>query len=189
MLIGGALVLAAIIGGIVLLVAGGDDNNDNTASTSSNPDLTALQQQFLKKTVTLPDAGISVRRPSVWADSKQGKAITMHSPGRCVALTLAATDSADNNKQVRDQAIEGFKKTPHFKNVKVKPQADKEVGGLPTKNDTITLSHGGGRITVLLSVGKGKKYTYVTETVVSNPSCQQDLQQLRLVVSSIQYTK
>ena len=174
----------------MLLVAGGDDNNDSTSgSTTSTPDLATLQQQFLKKTVTLPDRGITVRRPSDWGDRKLGTAISLHSPGRCVALTLAATDSADNNKRVHDQAIEGFKKTSGFKNVKVKPQPDKEVGGLPTTNDTITLTREGHTLTVLLSVGKGKKYTYLTETVVSSPSCQQDLQNARLIVSSIHYTK
>ena len=185
------LVVAAIIGGIVLLVAGGNDNGNgnNGSSASSSPELSALQQQFLKKTVTLPDRGITVRRPSDWGETKLGTAISLHSPGRCVALTLAATDSADNHKRVHDQAIQGFKKTTQFKNVKVKPQPDKEVGGLPTTNDTITLGREGRRLTVLLSVGKGKKYTYLTEAVVSSPSCQQDLQNARLVVSSIHYTK
>jgi hypothetical protein len=179
-------VVAAIIGGIVLLVSGDEDEDSTTAAS---PDLPELQEQFLTKTVTVPDKGISVRRPEEWGDNKRGGAITLHSPGRCVALTLAATDSADNNKKVHDEAVEVFKKTSEFKNVKVKPEADREVGGLPTKNDTVTLTNKGSQLTLLLSVGKGEKYTYITETVVSNPSCQQDLQEARLIVSSIEYTK
>jgi hypothetical protein len=193
-LIGAVLVAAAIIGGIVLLVAGDDDNDESTTSTS--PDLAALQEEFLTKTVTISDRGISLRRPSDWKDEKQNGAITVRSPSGCVALTASVPNDtegkpfdADSNKKVHDDAIEAFKKTGEFKNVKVNPQPDKEVGGLPTKNDTITLTTEGNRLTLLLSVGKGEKYTYLTETVVSNPQCQQDLQTGRLIVSSIEYSK
>jgi hypothetical protein len=186
-LIGAALVIAALIGGIVLLVAGGDDNDNNGSSTSSNPDLAQLQNQFLKKTVTIADKGISVRRPSDWTDRKSAGALTLQSPDHCVQLTLSAPAPADQYKKVHDDSIALFKKS--FKNVKVAGAGTKEVGGLPTRTNTLSFTQNGKRLSVIFSVGKGEKYTYLTEIAVGNPACQGDLQRGRLVVSSIQYTK
>jgi hypothetical protein len=42
---------------------------------------------------------------------------------------------------------------------------------------------------VLLSVGTGNKFAYLTEIVVRDPRSQGDLQLAQAVLSSIQYTK
>jgi hypothetical protein len=47
----------------------------------------------------------------------------------------------------------------------------------------------GNGVSVLLSVGTGKRNAYLTEVVVRDPSCQVDLQLAQLMLSSAQFTK
>jgi hypothetical protein len=74
-------------------------------------------------------------------------------------------------------------------NVRVQGAPDKDVGGIPTTNDSITVTREGNELVVLLSVGKGKKYAYLTEVVVRDPvSCEGAVQRAQLIISSIEYT-
>jgi hypothetical protein len=67
---------------------------------------------------------------------------------------------------------------------------DAPVGGIPTTSDALGFTdQKGNPIRVLLSVGSGHKYSYLTEVVVRDPRCQGDLQLGQVVLSSIQYTK
>jgi hypothetical protein len=64
------------------------------------------------------------------------------------------------------------------------------VGGIPTTSDTLSFTDQKGNPNrVLLSVGTGSKFAYLTEIVVRDPSCQGDLSLGQLVLFSIQYTK
>jgi len=64
-----------------------------------------------------------------------------------------------------------------------------QVGGISTTTNKITFNEKARHVQVLLSVGKGKKNTYVTQVVVSDPSCQGDLQLAQLMLGTVQYTK
>jgi hypothetical protein len=182
--VGVLLVAAALIGGLVLLVAGGDDDS---SSKPSHP-TAQLQERFLKHTVVIPDKGISVRRPGNWKDAKHGGALTLQSHDRCLAMTLSAPQDADRAKGLRDDSINLFKSS--FRTVKVRPAPDSPVGGIPTTSDALTVTDQKGTpIQVLLSVGTGSKFAYLTEVVVRDPKCQGDLQLAQVVLGSIQYSK
>jgi hypothetical protein len=179
------LIAAALIGGLVLLVAGGDDDN---SSSKASHQTAQLQDKFLQHTVVVPDKGISVRRPASWKDSKDGGAIALQSKDRCLAMTLAAPQGADQAKGLRDHSLALLKRS--FKNAKVRPAPDSPVGGIPTTSDALSVTdEKGHQIQVLLSVGTGDKFAYLTEIVVRDTRCQGDLQLAQVVLSSIQYTK
>jgi hypothetical protein len=183
--VGVVLVGAALVGGLVLLVVGGGD--DGSGSKTSHQ-TSQLQDKFLQHTVVVPDKGISVRRPDNWKDSKNGGAVALQSRDRCLAMTLSAPQDADKAKGLRDDSIALFKRS--FKNAKVRPAPDSPVGGIPTTSDALSVTdQKGNPIQVLLSVGTGERFAYLTEIVVRNPYCQGDLQLAQVVLSSIQYTK
>ena len=184
-MVGVVLVAAALIGGLVLLVAGGggDDSSSGSAKQTSQ-----LQDRFLKHTVVVADKGISVRRPANWKDSKQHGVVSLQSHDRCLAMTLSAPQGADQSKGLRSDSIAVLKRS--FGNAKVLPAPDAPVGGIPTTSDALGFTdQKGNPIRVLLSVGRGHKYSYLTEVVVRDPRCQGDLQLGQVVLSSIQYTK
>jgi len=183
--IGVVLIAAALIGGLVLLVVGGGDDD---SSSQPSPQVSHLQDKFLKHTVVLPDKGISVRRPGNWSDSKRGGVVALQSHDRCLAITLSAPQAAGDAKGLRDDSIALIKRS--FANARVQPAPDSPVGGIPTSSDALSFhDQKGNPIKVLLSVGKGDKYAYLTEIVVRDNSCQGDLQLAQIVLSSIQYTK
>jgi hypothetical protein len=182
--VGVILVAAALIGGLVLLVVGGGDDSPEKSSRQ----VSELQDKFLKHTVVQADKGISVRRPGNWSDSKNGGAITLQSHDRCLAMTLSAPADADKAKGLGDDSIALLRRS--FGNAKLRPAPDSPVGGIPTRSDAVSFTdRKGNPIQVLLSVGTGDKYAYLTEIVVRDPSCQGDLQLGQVVLSSVQYTK
>ncbi len=184
--VGVVLIAAALIGGLVLIFAGGDGGDHsavNTAKQASN-----LQDKFLKHTVVVAAKGISVRRPANWKDSKHGGVIALQSHDRCLAMTLSAPQGKGQAKSLRTNSLAVLKRS--FGNAKVLSAPDSPVGGIPTTTDALSLKdQKGNPIRVLLSVGTGKKYAYLTEIVVRDPRCQGDLQLGQVVLSSIQYTK
>jgi len=181
--IGVVLIATAVIGGLVLLFAGDDDSGSQTS-----PQASQLQDKFLAHTVVEPDKGISVRRPANWSVTKNDGTITLRSKDRCLAMTLSAPQGADKAKGLRDDAIALFKSS--FDNAKLRPAPDSPVGGIPTTSDALSVTdQKGNQIQILLSVGKGEKYAYLTEVVVRDPRCQGALQLAQVVLSSIQYTK
>jgi len=183
--IGAVLVGAALIGALVLLFAGG---GDDSGSKKSSPHASQLQDRFLKHTVVQADKGISVRRPGNWSDSKHAGAITLRSHDRCLAMTLAAPQSASQAKGLREDSIAVLRHS--FGTAKVNTATGGQIGGIPTKSDALSFTDPKGSPTrVLLGVGTGDKYAYLTEVVVRDPSCQGDLQLAQVVLSSIQYTK
>jgi hypothetical protein len=181
--IGVVLVALAVIGGLVLLFTGGDDNSP---PTTSQP-VSQLQDRFLKHTVVQPDKGISVRRPANWKVSKDNGVVALQSHDNCLAMTLSAPKPAGQAKGLRDDSIALLKRS--FGGAKTHPAPDSPVGGIPTSSDAISFTQRGHSVKVLLSVGTGDKYAYLTEVVVRDPRCQGDLQLAQVVLSSVQYTK
>jgi len=182
--VGVVLVAAALFGGVLLLILGSDDNGGDGGETPKQA--VDLQDKYLKHTVVDAEKGISVRRPKNWSDRKNDHVITLRSRDGCVAMTLAAPGGSDEAGQLHDQSLTLFR---HTFDAKINPAPDSKVGGIPTKSDRIVFHRGGHRIAVLLSVGKGDKNTYLTETVVRDPSCRGSLQLAQLVQTSIEYTK
>jgi hypothetical protein len=168
----------------VLLFTGGGDDSGSTTS----PQVSHLQDRFLKHTVVEADKGTSVRRPRNWSDDKNGGAIALRSKDRCLAMTLSAPQAASKANSLRDDSISLLKRS--FGNAKLHPAPDSPVGGIPTTSDALSFTdQKGNPIKALLSVGRGDKFAYLTEIVVRDPSCQGDLQLAQVVLSSIQFTK
>jgi hypothetical protein len=182
--VGVLLIAAALIGGLVLLFAGGGDDSGSASSHQASQ----LQDKFLSQTIVERDKGISVRRPRSWSDSKNAGVITLRSRDRCLAMTLAAPESAKGAKGLRDDSIALLRRS--FGNATVQQAPDSPVGGIPTSSDALGFTdRKGNPIRVLLSIGTGDRYSYLTEIVVRDPSCQGDLQLAQVVLGSIQYTK
>jgi hypothetical protein len=181
--IGVGLIALAAVGGLVLLFTGGDD--DSGPKTSQQ--VSQIQDKFLKHTVVQPDKGISVRRPANWKVSKNNGVVALHSRDNCLAMTFSAPQPAGQAKGLRDDSIALLKRS--FSGAKTHAAPDSPVGGIPTTSDAISFTQKGHPIKVLLSVGTGDKYAYLTEIVVRDPRCQGDLQLAQVVLSSVQYTK
>jgi hypothetical protein len=173
-----------VIGGIVLLVTGGDDSGSKAPSQDQ---VKQLQDQVLKRTVVDAGAGISVRLPKEWADTKGNNLISLHSHDRCVAMTLASPDRAPGPTKLLDESLTLLRHS--YSGIQSHRVPGAQVGGIPTKTYTIFGHDGKTPVRVLLSAGKGKSRTYLTEVVVSNASCQGALQRAQIVLGSIQYTK
>ncbi len=60
---------------------------------------------------------------------------------------------------------------------------------IPTTADSVVVTRKGNQVVVLLSVGKGKKYAYLTEVVVRDPSCEGAVQRAQLIIGSVEYTR
>ncbi len=138
--------------------------------------------------MAVPDKGISVRRPANWKDTKRSGVVALQSHDRCLAMTLSAPRDAGQAKALRRNSIALLRRS--FGNARLLPAPDSPVGGVPTTSDALSFTdQKGNPIRVLLSVGTGRKYTYLTEIVVRDPRCQGDLQLGQVVLSSISYTK
>jgi hypothetical protein len=181
--IGTVLLAAAVIGGIILLIAGGSGGSSSNDKSS----LSDIQARLLKKTVVVPSKGIQVRIPKNWSSSKQNDTVRIRSQDSCLVMTLAAPTGAGNAKAVMKQGV-GYLRD-NFKGVKVKSAAGSRVGGIPTRTNAVSLRNDqGDPINVVISVGSGKKYTYVTN-VSASPNCPADLAAGQIVLGSVQYTK
>ncbi|MDX6605717.1 MAG: hypothetical protein QOD14_257 [Solirubrobacterales bacterium] len=184
MAIGALLIGAALIGAIVLLIVGG--GGDSGSKTS--PQVSELQDRFLKHTIVNPDKGISVRRPANWTDSRRNGAISLQSHDGCLAMTLSAPLPTGQSASLRSDSLHLLRRS--YKNATVGSAPSSQVGGIPTVSNTVSFTDPRGNpIKILVSVGTGSKNTYLTEIVVRNPSCQADLSLAQLMLSSLQYTK
>ncbi len=177
------LVLAALLGGIVLILVGGDDDDDGPSERVSQ-----LQEEILKRTVVEPNRGISVRRPNDWPHTKENGVITVTSPDNCVVISMSAPTEADQAGKLRNDSIALFRRS--YRNARVQPALDAEVGGIPTTAGAIQITdEKGNQLRILLSVGKGDRNAYLTEVVTRDLSCEGALQRAQLIVSSIEYTE
>ena len=185
MAIGLVLVAFAAIGALVLIVTGGDDDS---ASDEPSAQVKKIQDQVLKHTVVNPSAGISVRRPRAWSDTKHGNAITLQSKSRCVSMTLAAPTAAGNANKLLHTSVAAIRESQ--KGVTFRRAGTGEVGGIPSSSFQAAFKNQkGDEVRLLLSVGKGKRNAYLTETVLGNATCRQDLAAAQVILTSVQYTK
>ena len=184
--IGVLLVAIAVIGGLVLLLTGGDDNDDSGTATSAQT--VQLQDKFLNQTVVDVDKGISVRRPVELVAHEEPRSDHPEEP-----RPLSRHDALGAQTGRAGEALRSELGRPLQALLQERPGAPAPgapVGGIPTTSDTIGFTdQKSNPIRVLLSVGTGQKYAYLTEIVVENPRCQGDLQLAQVALSSIQYTK
>jgi hypothetical protein len=181
--IGAILVALAVIGGIVLLIAGGGGSSEPSSS-----DISKVQDQILTHTVVNPDRGISIRIPEKWTSNKRSGVVNVQSQDHCLAMQFAAPLPAGQAKRLRTDGVKTLR--GQYKKVVVRPARGVQVGGIPTTTDAITVTDDKGRqVRLLLAVGTGKKYAYLTETVFRDPSCTADLRVANLVLQAVQYTK
>jgi hypothetical protein len=181
------LVALALIGGLILLIAGGDGDDDGSGAQPA-PSLSELQIRFLDHTVVDADKGISVRRPASWKVTKAHGVTNIQSKDRCLVMQLSAPVPAGRAKALRHDGIAVLR--GQFKNAKVQPAPQSNIGGVPTRTDTVTFTdRKGNDVRVLLGVGTGKKNAYLTEVVVRDPSCQGDLQLAQLMLGTAEFTK
>jgi hypothetical protein len=185
--VGVLLIAVALIGGLILLISGGNDN-DSGSGTKNTADVAELQNRFLDRTVVNTDRGISIRRPASWKVSKAHGVTNIQSKDRCLVMQLSAPVPAGRAKALRNDGTTVLR--DRFKNAKVQSAASSQIGGVPTRSDTITFKDPKGNdVRVLLSVGTGQKNAYLTQVVVRDPSCQGDLQLAQLMLGSAQFTK
>ena len=103
-------------------------------------------------------------------------------------MTLAAPANAGDTKKLLQATIDAIRETQ--RNVAFKRAGSDPVGGIPTASYRAALKNPKGHeVRALLSVGRGQKYAYLTETVLGTSSCRQDLAAAQVILSSIEYTK
>jgi hypothetical protein len=185
--IGIVLVGLALIGGLILLIAGGDDD-DSSSGSESPADVAELQNRFLDRTAVDADKGISIRRPASWKASKEHGLTNIQSKDRCLVMQLSAPVPAGKADELRKDGLTVLR--DQYENAKVQPGSRSQIGGIPTRSDTITFTDPkGNNVQVLLSVGTGRKNAYLTQVVVRDPSCQGDLQLAQLMLGTVEFTK
>jgi hypothetical protein len=188
LVLGCVLVAAAAVGGIVLLIAGsGGGSSSDVSASRPSPGTAELQRRFLGRVVVDADRGIAVRRPEGWSIIKRAGAVTLSSHNHCLAMTLSSPAPADGAKRLRSDSLALFRHT--YADAKVQPAPSSPVGGIPTASNTVRFNERGRPVEAVLSVGTGKRNSYLTEIVVRSPSCQNDLRLAQLSLSSIRYTK
>lgn len=183
--IGVILVALAFIGGVILLITGG--GGGGSSSSGKNPTLAEVQDRLLKNTVVVPSRGISVRRPASWTGTKQNNTIRIRSQDNCLVMTLSAPTDAGRQRSLMQDSVKFLRQ--NYKGVNVRSLGTSQMGGVPTIQNGVTLRDSKGHpVSILLAVGKGKKYAYLTN-VTARPTCVTDLTVGQIVLSSLQYTK
>jgi hypothetical protein len=190
------LAAAILVGGILVLLGpfgDGDDSGGDQAETSSDEAEAAavLEEARAGLTESLNDKprGIAARFPETWRSTESKGAHVLESGDACIAVTLAAPAGVEDAGRLRRDAISVLR--GNSTGLQVSPgEKGKQVGGIPTVNDVITLRNRSGRnLRVLLAVGKGERFAYVTEVVLRDPSCSETLLESQLIVTSIRYTR
>jgi hypothetical protein len=147
-----------------------------------------VRDKLLQRTVVLPDKGISVRKPANWKSTKSNDVINIQSQDSCLAMNISAPVPANKANALRQDGIKTLR--GQYKKVVVRAAQGPDVGGIPTTTNAITVTDSKGRqISVLLSVGTGKKNAYLSEVVVRDSRCVTDLQLANLMLGAAQYTK
>jgi hypothetical protein len=112
----------------------------------------------------------------------------IQSKDRCLVMQLSAPVPAGRAKALRRDGIAVVRS--QYENARLRPAPQSNIGGIPTRSDTITFTdRKGNDVRVLLGVGTGRKNAYLTELVVRDPSCQGDLQLAQLMLGSVEFTK
>ena len=182
--IGVILVALALVGGVILLITGG---GGSSSSSSNRPTLSDVQNKLLQTTVVVPSKGISVRRPSSWTSVRRNDTIRIRSQDGCLVMTLSAPTDAGKSRSLMQDSVRFLRQ--NYKGVNVRSVGTSQMGGVPTVLNGVSLRDSKGHpVSILLAVGKGRKYSYLTN-VTARPTCVPDLTVGQVVLSSLQYTK
>jgi hypothetical protein len=188
------LAAAVLVGGALAVYYGafrGDGESDNGPATTTATDAAAkvhaarasLTERFNDKQL-----GISAGFPASWRSSKGHSKHLLESRDHCISITLAAPAPVQVANRMRRDAISILRGS--FKRTTVAAgEKGREIGGVPTRNDVITVSKGSGSVRVLLGVGRGKQLAYLSQVVLRDPSCGQDLLEAQLILNSARFSR
>ena len=133
-------------------------------------------------------SGISAGYPKDWKQAQRQGLITLESGDRCVSVSLAAPESSDRAEPLLDDTIAAVSR--EFPGAQVERRADQRVGGLSGPGAVLDVQGAEGTpVRVLITVGVGEEFAYLTQVVLRNPSCDDALLDSQLVVNSIRYSK
>jgi hypothetical protein len=180
--------LAALGAGIKL--ATDDDSGGDTSTVSQgavDEQLQKLDEQ-LKAEVRDGPHGISARIPKGWTQEQRDGLITLTSADRCVSVSLTAPEPAARAENLLDDTI--AKLRGDFKGAQVRRGETQRIGGLAGPGAVLQVKGpGGNQVRVLITVGEGKEFAYLTQVVLRSPSCGDSLVESQLVVNSVEFSK
>jgi len=179
MLVGGGLLAAAAIGAGVLALAGGGDRGDSPADEIG---------RLLPEKVSNADAGIVVRHPADWKDSKRSGIINVESPDRCIVISISAPAGSGRAGQLATDSIDALE--AQLGRVRERPLKRSEVDGRPTQSSLVAVrSEKGAAVVVRQSVSKGKRFAYLIQTLYRAPPCAESAPTADLIVQSLELSK
>jgi hypothetical protein len=180
---------AVLVGGtLTLLSIGDDDGADEEASTEAQKEIAALEAG---QTESLEDKrnGIALRFPRTWRRSNRRGEHVLESRDRCMAIKLSAPVAAARAGRLRRDTLAALRRG--FRRIQIAPgEQGKQIGGIPTTQDVITIqTKQGGQTRVLLAVGRGKNLAYLTESVLRDPACNRTLLEGQLILNSARFSR
>lgn len=192
------LAAAILVGGVLAVYYAafrGDDGSEANETASAPSRASQAQSEIRAARSSLTESlndkreGISVRWPQSWRQTARAGVHRIESRDHCMTITLAAPASTGDAGRVRRDALGILRSS--FKRVRVEPgEKGKQIGGIPTENDVITVrNQDGDLVRVLLGVGRGKTNAYLSEVVLRNPSCGQALLEAQLILQSARFTR
>ena len=140
---------------VTLLIRGGDDDSEPQAKP------TVTDQLPLNPGVSDDKLKASYQVPKGWTQKTKREVLTLRSHDRTVRIGLAAPAAADESDQVLRDALAGLKGS--YESVEVNPGSGKTLGGLPAKGAVIHAQGDNIDLSILVSVMRGKKRTYLVE--------------------------
>jgi hypothetical protein len=183
---------AVLVGGTLALLGafGGEDGTGGETQNEVDEQAQAqIEETRAKLTETLRDKrqGISAQFPKTWRSTKPRGERLLESRDRCMAIKLSAPATAAQAGRLRRDTIAALRKG--IKDIQVAPgEQSKQIGGIPTRQDVITVGHRGRQVRILVAVGTGRKLAYLTEFVLRDPSCGRTLLEAQLILGSIRYS-
>lgn len=181
--------LAALGAGIKL--ATDDDGGGDTGTVSQgavDEQLQKLADERLKVVVRDRPHGISARIPKNWKQAQTSGLTTLTSGDRCVSISLAAPEAASRADRLLDDTITGLRRD--FKGAQVKRGETQRIGGLSGPGAVLQVEGpSGDHVRVLITVGEGEQFAFLTQVVLRSPSCGDSLVDSQLVVNSVEFSK
>ena len=173
-------------------MATGDDDSGEGGSSVSDEAADERREQLAEERLTeeVRDAarGILARYPAEWKQEKRSGLIMLESGDRCVSITLAAPKPAGGADALLDDTVAAVKR--NFPGAQVERGAGQRVGGLAGSAAVLEVKNpDGDPVRVLITVGRGERFAYLTQVVLRDPACGDALVDSQLVVNSISYSK
>jgi len=185
--------VGAAIGGLILISE--DDAQDQlepearSAPFEPTPEsVVRATRQALTGKAGDKTRGIVVRYPAAWSQDKRDGLIILKSPDRCAAVTLSAPGPPEKATAIRKEALKALRRS--FKRITVRPGSGDPIGGVPTTGRVVDFEDRKGRpVRIILSVGTGSKYAYLSQTLLRGPSCSSSLLDAQLILSTLELSK